>query len=42
MRNAESIKVNVLEMKCLRSLGVSRIDTVRNEQGIETLKHKGC
>ena len=33
MRSAERRKVNVLEMKCLRSLvGVSRIDRVRNEQ----------
>ena len=32
MRSAEKRKVNVLEMKCLRSLvGVSRIDRVRNE-----------
>ena len=32
MRSAERRKVNVLEMKCLRSLvGVSRMDTVRNE-----------
>ena len=33
MRSAESRKVNVLEMKCLRSLvGVSRMDRVRNEE----------
>ena len=33
MRSAESRKVNVLEMKCLRSLvGVSRTDRVRNEE----------
>ena len=33
MRNAERRKVNVLVMKCLRSLvGVSRIDRVRNEE----------
>ena len=33
MRNAERRKVNVLEMKCLRSLaGVSRMDRVRNEE----------
>ena len=33
MRNAERTKVNVLEMKCLRSLvGVSRMDKVRNEE----------
>ena len=33
MRSAERIKVNVLEMNCLRSLvGVSRIDRVRNEE----------
>ena len=32
MRSAERTKVNVLEMKCLRSLvGVSRIGRVRNE-----------
>ena len=31
MRSAERRKVNVLEMKCLRSLvGVSQIDRVRN------------
>ena len=33
MRSAERRKVNVLEMKCLRSLvGVSRTDRVRNEE----------
>ena len=33
MRSAERSKVNVLEMKCLRSLvGVSRMDRVRNEE----------
>ena len=33
MRSAESRKVNVLEMKCLRNLvGVSRTDRVRNEE----------
>ena len=33
IRSAERIKVNVLEMKCLRSLvGVSRTDRVRNEE----------
>ena len=33
MRSADRRKMNVLEMKCLRSLvGVSRIDRVRNEQ----------
>ena len=32
MRSAERRKVNILEMKCLRSLvGVSRMDRVRNE-----------
>ena len=32
MRSAERRRVNVLEIKCLRSLvGVSRIETVRNE-----------
>ena len=33
MRSVERRKVNVLEMKCLKSLvGVSRIDKVRNEE----------
>ena len=33
MRSGERNKVNVLEMKCLRSLfGVSRMDRVRNEE----------
>ena len=33
MRSAERRKVNILEMKCLRSLvGVSRMDRVRNEE----------
>ena len=33
MRSAERRKVNVLVMKCLRSLvGVSRMDRVRNEE----------
>ena len=33
MRSAERRKVNVLEMKCLRSLvGVLRMDRVRNEE----------
>ena len=33
MRSAERMKVNVLEMKCLRSLvGVSRMDRVTNEE----------
>ena len=33
MRSAEKRKVNVLEMKCLRSLvGVSRMDRDRNEE----------
>ena len=33
MRSAERLKVNVLEMKCLRSLvGVSRMDRVGNEE----------
>ena len=33
MRNVERWKVNVLEMKCLRSFfGVSRMDRVRNEE----------
>ena len=33
MRSTEGRKVNVLAMKCLRSLvGVSRLDRVRNEE----------
>ena len=33
MRSAERRNVNVLEMKCLRSLvGVSRIDRARNDE----------
>ena len=33
MRSAERRKVNVLEMKCLRSsVGVSRMDKFRNEE----------
>ena len=33
MRSAERRKLNVLEVKCLRSFfGVSRIDRVRNEE----------
>ena len=33
MRSTERRKVNVLEMKCLKSLvGVSRLDRVRNEK----------
>ena len=33
MRSAERMKVNVLEMKCLRSLvGVLRMNRVRNEE----------
>ena len=33
MRSAEKRTVNILEMKCLRSLvGVSRMDRVRNEE----------
>ena len=33
MRSAERRKVNVFELKCLRSLvGVSRMDRVRNEE----------
>ena len=33
MRSAERRKVNVLEMKCFRSLvGVSQMDKVRNEE----------
>ena len=39
MRSAERRKVNVLEMKCLRSLvGVSRMDRVRNEQCVGELE----
>ena len=35
MRRAERRKVNVLDMKCLRSLvGVSRMDGVRNERSV--------
>ena len=38
MRSAERRKVNVLEMKCLRSLvGVSRIDRVRKRRCVEDL-----
>ena len=33
MRSSETRKVNVLQLKCLRSLvGVSRMDRVRNEE----------
>ena len=33
MRSAEKWKVNVLEMKCLRTLvGMSRMDRVRNKE----------
>ena len=33
MKSAERRKVNVLEMKCLRSsVGVSRMDRVENEE----------
>ena len=33
MRSAERMKVNILEMKCFRSLvGVSRMHRVRNEE----------
>ena len=33
MRSGQRRKVNLLEMKCLRSLvGVSRMDRVRNEE----------
>ena len=40
MKSAERRKVNVLEMKCLRSLvGVSRIYRVRNEE--ESWNRKG-
>ena len=33
MRSTERIKVNVLEIKCLRSLvGMSRMDRIKNEE----------
>ena len=32
MRSAERRKVNVLEMKCLSLVGVSRMDRVKNEK----------
>ena len=33
MRSSERMKMNILEMKCLRSMvGVSRMDRVRNEE----------
>ena len=39
MRSAERRKVNVLKMKCLRSLvGVSQMDRVRNEEVIGELE----
>ena len=39
MRSAERRKVNVLEMKCLRSLiGVSRIDRVRKKRCVGELE----
>ena len=42
MRSAERRKVNVLELKCLRSLvGVSRMDIVRNEEVVGVLESKG-
>ena len=42
MRSAERMKVNVLEMKCLRSLGgVSQMDRVRNEEVVGELEWKG-
>ena len=42
MRSAERRKVNVLEMKYLRSLiGVSRMDRVRNEEVKESWSRKG-
>ena len=42
MRSAERRKVNVLEMKCLRSLvGVSRMDRVRNEEVHREMELKG-
>ena len=34
MRSAERMKVDVLEMKCLRNfVGLLRMDGVRNEEG---------
>ena len=40
MCSAEIRKVNVVEMKCLRSLvGVSRLDKIRNE---EVRRRAGC
>ena len=39
LKSAERRKVNVLEMKCLRSLvGVSRMDRVRNEECVGELE----
>ena len=39
MRSAVRRKSNVIEIKCLKSLfGVSRIDRVRNEEGVGELK----
>ena len=36
MRSTERREINVLEMKCMNSLvGVSQMDRVRNEAGIE-------
>ena len=41
MRSAVRRKVNVLEMKCLRSLvGMSRMDRVRKEEGVGELEYK--
>ena len=42
MRTAERRKVDVLEMKCLRSLvGVSRMDRVRMKRCVGELEQKG-
>ena len=42
MRSSERNKVNVLEMKCLRSLvGVSRLDRVRMKRYIGDWNRKG-
>ena len=42
MRSAERKKVNVLDMKCLRSLvGVSRMDRVKDEE-VRRRAAEGC
>ena len=41
MRSTERKKVDVLEMKCLRSfVGVSRMDRVRNERCVGELEYR--